>query len=134
MFARSLTKAVSGAFAGMLFMAASNAGAVEFREFTLDAFAAAQADGTPFVVDVYADWCPTCRAQHRAIEQLAGDPRFDGVVVLVIDYDTERNFMRLVGAPARSILIAFEGSEEIGRVNGSTRFEDIQALFVAAVE
>ena len=33
-------------------------------------FMMAQGKGKTIVVDVYADWCPTCRAQAPILEQL----------------------------------------------------------------
>ncbi len=131
---RSLIKTAAAAFVGAVLLAASNAAALEFKDFSVDGFAAAQSEGAPIVVDVHAVWCSTCAAQRRVIEQLAGDPRFDNVIVFVIDYDTGKNFMRLFGVRSRSTLIAFQGSEEVDRLYALTAFEAIQSLFLNAVK
>jgi thiol-disulfide isomerase/thioredoxin len=120
--------------AAALFFAAGSASALEFRAYTPEGFAAAQAEGRPIIVDVHATWCPTCQAQRRVIEQLAEDPRFDNVVIFVIDYDTEKAYMRMQRVSERSTLIAFRGSEEHGRLYAVTSFEGIQALFLGIVE
>jgi thiol-disulfide isomerase/thioredoxin len=120
--------------AAVLFFSAETASAIEFRPYTPDAFAAAQAEGGPIIVDVHATWCPTCQAQRRVIEQLAEDPRFANVIIFVIDYDTEKAYMRMHRVSERSTLIAFRGGEEHDRLYAVTSFEGIQALFLGIVE
>lgn len=120
--------------AAVLFLSAGGASALEFRRYTPEDFAAAQAQGAPIIVDVHATWCPTCQAQRRVIEQLAEDPRFDNVVIFVIDYDTEKAYMRMQRVSERSTLIAFRGGEEYSRLYAVTSFEGIRALFLGIVE
>lgn len=132
MNARSWVRAVLVA-AAVVFTAGS-ASAIELRPYTPEAFAAAQEEGAQIVVDVHATWCPTCLAQRRVIEQLAEDPRFDNVVVFVIDYDTEKAYMRMHRVTQRSTLIAFLGAEEYGRLYAVTSFEGIEALFASILE
>ena len=36
--------------------------AADWKPFTQAEFSAAQKDGKPILVDVFAPWCPTCRA------------------------------------------------------------------------
>ena len=129
---RSLVRAVL--VAGAVVFAVGGAQALEFRAYTPESFSAAQAAGRSIVIDVFADWCPTCQAQRRAVEQLANDPRFDDVVVLVIDYDSEKAYMRMHRVSQRSTLIAFRGTEEFGRLYAVTNFDSIQALFVGILD
>jgi thiol-disulfide isomerase/thioredoxin len=124
----ALVKSVMVAFAVMF--AAGTASAVEFRPYTPDSFATAQAGGGPVMVHVHADWCPTCQAQRAVMEELATDPRFDNVVVFIINYDTEKAYMRMHRVSQRSTLIAFRGTEEFGRLYADTTFDSIQALFL----
>lgn len=44
------------------------------RPFSLTALKAAQAQGRPVLIDAFAPWCPTCRAQAPTIDGLAADP------------------------------------------------------------
>jgi thiol-disulfide isomerase/thioredoxin len=126
---------IGAVLAAVLFIfSAVSASALEFRRYTPEDFAAAQAEGTPIIVDIHATWCPTCQAQRRVIEQLALDSRFDNVVIFVIDYDTEKAYMRMHRVSERSTLIAFRGGEEHDRLYAVTSFEGIQALFLGIVE
>ena len=114
---------------------AGRAEALELRHYTPDTFAAAQAAGVPAMVFIHADWCPICNAQLQVIqEDLAPDPRFDAVQVFVINYDTEKAYMRMVRVAERSTLIAYDGAEEIGRLYNLTSVEDLRAFFLNLVE
>ncbi len=128
-------KGVTAAIASLLLLAfAGAANAIELRPYTPEAFAAAQAKGGPIVIDVHAVWCPTCQAQRRVIDELADDPRFEDVVVFVIDYDNEKAYMRMHRVAERSTLISFVGADEIDRLYAVTTFEGIEAFFAAIVE
>ena len=52
----------------------------------------------------------------------------------MIDYDTEKPYMRMVRVAERSTLIAYDGTEEIGRLYNLTSVEDLQAFFLTLVE
>lgn len=132
----SLRTAVLGAFAGLAALSlAGPANALDIRDYTPETFAAAQAEGAQAIVFVYADWCPVCNAQLDVIQQnLAPDPRFDAVQIFMIDYDTEKAYMRMVRVAERSTLIAYDGTEEIGRLYNLTAVEDLQAFFLTLVE
>ena len=38
--------------------------------YSAEAFKAAQASGSPILVEIHADWCPTCKAQKPIIDKL----------------------------------------------------------------
>ncbi len=54
------------------------ASAADWKPFTQAEFSAAQKDGKPILVDIFAPWCPTCRAQKPILEVLLG-----GVLVAI---------------------------------------------------
>ncbi len=108
--------------------------AAEFRAFDQAAFAAAQAEGRPILVEVAADWCPTCRAQAPIIRQTAADPAFATMVVFRIDFDRQRDAWRGLGARRQSTLIAFAGARETDRAVGATDQRRIAALMRSAVQ
>ena len=58
------------AMAAVTGFAATAASAFERTDFTDAGFKAAQAAGKPIVVDVFAPWCPTCKAQHQGLDDL----------------------------------------------------------------
>ena len=64
---RSALLALIGCF---VLLAAQPASAAEWKDFDAGAFAAAQQDGKPILVDVFAAWCPVCRAQNPVLVQL----------------------------------------------------------------
>ena len=43
--------------------------------YSAEAFKAAQASGSPILVEIHADWCPTCKAQSPILDKLTADPR-----------------------------------------------------------
>lgn len=97
------------------------------------AFDAAVAAGGPVLIDVFAPWCTTCRAQSAVLADLFARPEFAGFQVFVIDYDSQKDLMRSFGVQQRSTLIAFSGGVEVGRVIGDTRPAAIEALLASAI-
>ena len=50
------------------------ASAADWKPFTQAEFSAAQKDGKPILLDIFAAWCPTCRAQKPILEELTAKP------------------------------------------------------------
>jgi thiol-disulfide isomerase/thioredoxin len=95
---------------------------------------AAQRAGKPVLVDVHADWCPTCRRQAPTIEALSRDPAFSRLVILKLDYDTQPAERTALGVRMQSTLIVFNGSRERGRAVGITDPAKIRALAASALK
>ena len=98
------------------------------RPFSLVALKAAQAKGEPVLVDAFAPWCPTCRAQGPTIDALATDPAYAKLVILRLDYDHQDAEKKLLGITHQSTLIAYKGGKETGRSVGVTDPARIKAL------
>ena len=96
--------------------------------FSADAFKAAQASGSPILVEIHADWCPTCKAQNPILDKLTADPKFKDLVVFRVDFDSMKPVVKQFGAQMQSTLIVFKGSAEQGRSVGDTRQASISAL------
>lgn len=107
--------------------------AVEYRSFTSEAFAQAQAAGRPILVEVHADWCPTCRAQAPAIRRAAAASEFGDLIVFTLDFDRQTSERRALGVRAQSTLIAFNGAAETARSVGETDPGRISALLRTAI-
>ncbi|MGA8435241.1 MAG: thioredoxin family protein [Methyloceanibacter sp.] len=109
------------------------ASAADWKPFTQAEFSAAQKDGKPILVDVFAPWCPTCRAQKPILEELTAKPEFKDLVVLVVDFDHQTDDVRALKAQQQSTLIVCKGAEEIARTVGETNPGNIEALLKGAL-
>jgi thioredoxin 1 len=96
--------------------------------FTADAFKAAQAAGSPILVEIHADWCPTCKAQQPILDKLTADPKFKALKIFRVDFDAMKPQVKQFGAQMQSTLIVFKGSNEQGRSVGDTKESSISAL------
>ncbi len=86
------------------------------KPFDQAGFEAAQAAGKPILVEVHADWCPTCRAQEPIISRLMQDPKHSGFVVLRVDFDNQKDVVKRLHTPYQSTLIVFKGKKVLGGV------------------
>jgi thioredoxin-like negative regulator of GroEL len=116
--------AVALAAAGLFSPALANT-AVPFSEA---AFKAAQASGSPILVEIHADWCPTCKAQNPILDKLTAEPKFRDLKVFRVDFDGMKPVVREFGAQMQSTLIVFKGATEQGRSVGDTKPASIAAL------
>ena len=96
--------------------------------FSADAFKAAQAAGNPILVEIHADWCPTCKAQNPILDKLTSAAKFKDLKVFRVDFDAMKPVVKEFGAQVQSTLIVFKGSAEQGRSVGDTREASIEAL------
>ena len=96
--------------------------------FSASAFKAAQAAGNPILVEIHADWCPTCKAQAPILEKLSADPKFKDLKIFRVDFDAMKTVVKEFRAQQQSTLIVFKGSAEKGRSVGDTRQASIAAL------
>lgn len=127
-----MSRSSLGGIAAFLVLAAGAAHAAPIQPFTTAALQAAQAAGRPILVDVHADWCPTCRAQAPTISAISRDPQFAKLVILELDYDKQVAEERALAVRQQSTLIAFEGRTEVGRSVGVTDPAKIRFLAESA--
>lgn len=119
-----------GFFAALLAFAPAWAGE---RPFDKTAFEKALAEGKPVIVDFYADWCPTCKAQKPHALSVLGEPRMKDVILFVADFDKERDLRRSLRVTQQSTFVVFKAGKEVARSTGQTRREDLAALFAKAL-
>lgn len=100
------------------------------KSYTEADFKAAQAAGTPILVEVTASWCPTCKAQKPIIQSLAAEN--GDLTVFEVDFDDQKDVVRAFNAQMQSTLIAFKGETETGRSVGDTNADSIRALVASA--
>lgn len=131
---RGFIASLAGAFIGAAILSfPGTAGAVETAAFSPAALDAAKASGKSILVEITAPWCPTCRAQKPILAELLADPKFKDVVVLSVDFDSQKDAVRALKAQSQSTLIVFKGETETGRSVGDTRKASIAALLDRAL-
>ncbi len=91
------------------------------------------AEGKPVVVDFYANWCPTCKAQKPSVQALATDPVLKELTIFVADYDKEKELKKALRVSSQSTFVVFKGGKEVARSTGQTKKEDISATFAKAL-
>ena len=96
-------------------------------------FAKAQATGKTIVVDVHADWCPTCRAQAPILDELRSEKRLSGVTFVRVDFDTDKAFLREHRVPRQSTVLVFRGARETARSIAETRRTQLRAAVLAGL-
>jgi len=94
--------------------------------FSAEAFKAAQEQGSPILIEIHADWCPTCKAQNPILDKLTAEPKFRELKS--VDFDAMKPVVKQFGAQMQSTLIVFKGAKEQGRSVGDTKEASIAAL------
>src|SRR5215467_13295182 len=102
--------------------------AAQTADFDRDRFTAAQQAGRPILVDIRASWCPVCAAQEPIIERLSALPEYKDLLILRVDFDSQKDVVRTFSASSQSTLIAFHGTRETGRSVGDTNADSIAKL------
>lgn len=113
---------------GALLLALAPASAFQTKPFDAASFKAAQSAGEPLLVDVFAPWCPTCKAQQQVLDQLKDKPEFAKLTIFKVDFDNQPDVVRDFGARSQSTLIAYKGTTETGRSAGDTNPASIETL------
>jgi thioredoxin-like negative regulator of GroEL len=125
---RRFLNGVIAAAALAAFASFSPASANSAVPFSTESFKAAQAAGSPILVEIHADWCPTCKAQKPILDKLTADPKFKALKIFRVDFDSMKPAVKQFGAQMQSTLIVFKGSAEQGRSVGDTKESSISAL------
>ncbi len=121
-------RALFAGLAALILVGSVPATAAEWKAYSPEALAAAQADGKPILVDVFAAWCPTCRAQNPILVKLTKDPKYKDLLVLKADFDAQKDDLRALNVRSQSTLIVFKGDKEIDRSVGSTNELSIEGM------
>ncbi|MEY4556051.1 MAG: hypothetical protein RL093_1170 [Pseudomonadota bacterium] len=127
LFVASLTGLglVVAAASAMAFAPAATPNPVAFNRA---AFEQAQAADKRILIDVWAPWCPTCRAQEPIIDRVAAARGNENLIVFRVHFDDQKAEVRRFGAQRQSTLIAYRGTRETGRLVADTDPDRIAAL------
>lgn len=114
------------------FLAAGPALAAD-AAFDTARFDTLQKQGKPILVTIHADWCPTCKAQEPIVSGLLKTPELQGITALRVDFDKQKDAVRMFKAQYQSTLIVFKAGREVGRSTGDTNKDSIAALLKKAI-
>jgi thiol-disulfide isomerase/thioredoxin len=96
------------------------------QRFDATAFQEAQKAGKSIVIDVYAEWCSTCKQQRLIIAALEKEKL--NLVIYEVDFDSAKDVLKRFRVQYQSTLIVFKGAKEVGRSIGETDPARIRAL------
>ncbi|MBV8465164.1 MAG: thioredoxin family protein [Burkholderiales bacterium] len=113
-------------------LVAMSAYALDIQPYSPDALSKAQAAGKPVALHFRADWCPTCRAQDKALNSLKADKDLN-IAILDVDYDKEKALEKKLGVETQSTFIVYKGNAEKGRIAGETTPDKIKAALKTAL-
>jgi len=118
--------------ATLLASAAALAHALDVKPYSAAALADAQKADKPVALHFHADWCPTCRAQDKALQALKTEKGLD-ITVLVVNYDTEKELKRRFKVNAQSTIVVLRGQQEWARLVGDTEPAAIRTALQSAL-
>jgi thioredoxin 1 len=98
------------------------------QQFSEEQFEALTADGAIVLIDVFADWCPTCARQQTVLAEFRAENPDAPIHFLTVDFDNQKKYVRKFKAPRQSTLILYHGDE---RVWFSVAETDRDAIFAA---
>jgi thiol:disulfide interchange protein len=116
----------------LLAVAQTPAAASLSEPFSEARFNALQQEGALVLVDVAADWCPTCAKQAKAIQRYREARPAVPLHVLRVDFDAQKDWVKHFKAPRQSTLILYRGSEQVWFSVAETDADAIAAAIDAA--
>ncbi|MEM9501198.1 MAG: thioredoxin family protein [Pseudomonadota bacterium] len=96
-------------------------------------FMMAQGKGKTIVVDVYADWCPTCRTQAPILDQLRAERQSSDILFVKVNFDDEKKFLRQHRVPRQSTVLVFKGETEVARSIAQTNRQKLRGVVLGAL-
>ncbi len=96
----------------MLIIFGNKAWALEKKPYTDSHFEALQKEGKMILVDIYANWCGTCKKQQAAIQQYREKHPHRELHVLEVDFDKQKEVVKKFRAPRQSTLLLYKGDQQ----------------------
>jgi len=82
-------------------------------DFTEEAYRTAVANNELFLIDVFADWCPTCKRQQRVLNKYFEENPQSSIRVFEVNFDEQKDWVTYFKAPRQSTLILYRGEEQL---------------------
>ncbi|MFS1523927.1 thioredoxin family protein [Microbulbifer sp. 2304DJ12-6] len=67
----------------------------------------------PVLIDVRADWCPTCKKQKQILTQFQKENPQCGLTILEVNFDEQKEWVKHFRAPRQSTLLLYRGAEQV---------------------
>jgi len=122
------------AFILFLVISVNGAFAAEWKKYNKDDFMASQKAGEKILVDVFATWCPTCKAQSVIMEDMIEMGELDSATLYKVDYDKEKAFLKEYRIPRQSTILTFQGKKETKRIIAETDPNRLTAAILKGLE
>lgn len=91
-----------------------------WQEYSVSEFDQLAQTDQPVLIEVYASWCPTCFAQHRAMEELWADGKARDLPALRVDFDRNKDFLAQYQIRATGHMMVFKQGKPVARAAGLT--------------
>lgn len=112
--------------------------ALNSKDFTADSFVKDRDSGATIIVDVYADWCPTCKKQKGDLSSLLGSEAYKSVILYKLNYDKKdlvQSFSKLINKPIpRQSTIAVFKNKKLTEFSVAQTGETLKAQLVKAMQ
>ena len=105
----------------------------DWQTYDAAEFMMAQKKGKTIVVDVYADWCPTCRAQAPILDEIRAEKQTSDVLFVKVNFDENKDFLREHRIPRQSTILVFNGMTEAARSVAQTNRTRLREVVINAL-
>jgi thiol-disulfide isomerase/thioredoxin len=75
------------------------------------------------VVEVYADWCPSCKKGHVALEKALDET--PNIAAFQIDFDKDEELLKKYGVEEQGTVLIVKEGKEVARLAGEHRVDAI---------
>jgi thioredoxin 1 len=110
---------------GVVLAVISGAAMAASEPFTEARFQALQKEGALILVDIHADWCPTCATQQKLVDAYQAAHPDTALHRLLVDFDKQKEWVKHFKAPRQSTLLLYRGTEQKWFSVAETRAEEI---------
>ena len=112
----------------LLLLLTSTAAVAAPIDFTQEKFDKLMAENKPVLIDIAADWCPTCQRQATLLGPMMQEDAFKDITVLRVDFDDQKDVVKALKATRQSTLVIFNDGAEVDRSIAETNEERLRTF------